>query len=93
MTRVRHVFIRELGKEDLLEQPEGHWLISNTLEQIGDLSIPIVMEHLGPLDERDQLWDEVVWTISGRQAYIFEYLEDARRFFGYDSMSKWGFEV
>ena len=93
MSQVRHVSIPELGKEDFLEMPVGHWLISNTLEQVGDLSIPIVMEQLPPLDERDELWEGMVGRIAGRKAYVFEHLDDARRFFGYDSMSKWGFEA
>ena len=93
MSQVRHVSIPELGKEDFLVMPVGHWLISNTLEQVEDLSIPIVMEQLPLSDERDQLWEETVGTVAGRKVYVFEHLDDARRFFGYDSMSEWGFKV
>ena len=93
MSSVRHTCIQSVGKQEFLEQPAGHWLISNTLEKIGDLEVPLVLEQLPHRDEREALWDEVGNRLRDRTAYVFEHLEDARRFFGFDCKSRWGFEV
>ena len=55
--------------------------------------IPRVLQQLPPTDEREALWSEFRGVLAGRMAFVFERLEDARSFFGFDGLKEWGFEA